>query len=139
MSLGDTLNALHMAVDSADSHNVPRASSKKGKKSVRWEDPGKLEQVKLVEVLVYGDEFGNEIATENYFNTTGEMEGEAEGAAMGHLVEELDWEEPAGQCDPFAAREQFATPRKQCQRWQGENADPPFFNLSIYVLNLIRA
>lgn len=63
MSLNDTLNMLHSAVNDAGISIVPRAAAgKKAKKSVRWESDDKLEQKKIVEKLVYGDEFGNEIA-----------------------------------------------------------------------------
>jgi hypothetical protein len=95
MSLNDTISMLHSAVDGAGVQSVPRASAgKKTKKSVRWESDENLRKVKIVPVLVYGDEFGNEISTEQYFNTTGETLGEGEGAAMKQLTEEMEWEAP---------------------------------------------
>lgn len=105
MSLGAQLNMVNNAIASASSgpagalsasNMVPRAG-KKQKKSVRWESQENLLKVKYVEVLVYGDENGNEIASSDYFNTTGESsigEGEAEGVALASLAEEMDWEEP---------------------------------------------
>lgn len=68
MSLGAQLNMVNNAINSASAGGistgnlVPRAG-KKQKKSVRWEAQENLEKVKYVEVLVYGDEFGNEIAS----------------------------------------------------------------------------
>lgn len=66
MSVGDTLNMLHKAVDNASilnsSHAVPRAGPQK-KKSVRWQEEDKLVLIKWVDKLVYGDEYGNEITT----------------------------------------------------------------------------
>ena len=68
MSLGAQVNMISNALNStlpggiSSSNMVPRAG-KKQKKSVRWEAPENLERVKYVEVLVYGDEFGNEIAS----------------------------------------------------------------------------
>jgi hypothetical protein len=79
MSVGDTLNMLHKAVDGASGrqggalsssmagssslHTVPRAGAAAGKrKSVKWALPEDLEKIKYIEKLVYGDEFGNEIA-----------------------------------------------------------------------------
>ena len=64
MSLNDTLSMLHSAMhDVGSSNTVPRAAAgKKAKKTVRWETDDKLEHKKIVEKLVYGDEWGNEIA-----------------------------------------------------------------------------
>lgn len=61
MSMGETMNMLKTAMGSAnDGQAVPRAGKKR--KSVRWESDANLRKVKIVPVLVYGDEFGNEIA-----------------------------------------------------------------------------
>ncbi|KAK9897522.1 hypothetical protein P389DRAFT_58023 [Cystobasidium minutum MCA 4210] len=98
MSVGDTLSMLNKAVDAASNtaapqSNIPRAGQSK-KKSVRWAEDDKLRLIKYVEKLVYGDEFGNEITTSDYFNTQGETVGEHEGEAMKGLMEQIDWEEP---------------------------------------------
>lgn len=64
MSIGAQLTMLKdgMAAASGAASTVPRPGNK-AKKSVRWESDANLTKIKFVEVLVYGDEFGNEIAS----------------------------------------------------------------------------
>lgn len=71
MSVGDTLSMLNKAMDATSGKgpvsNIPRAGQSK-KKSVRWAEEDKLKMIKIVEKLVYGDEFGNEITTSVSFS-----------------------------------------------------------------------
>lgn len=52
----------------APASNIPRPGQSK-KKSVRWAEEDKLNMIKVVEKLVYGDEFGNEITTSVSFSS----------------------------------------------------------------------